>query len=203
MIWKNIMMPARRNRVCPVKLAGSLDTTLRSWLQNPQKILQPFINEGMTVVDFGCGPGFFSVAIARLVGRSGRVIATDLQEGMLAKVREKIQGTEFEERIILHQCTEDTIGITDQVDFVLAFYMVHEIPEKESFFNKINQILKPYGKMLIVEPPFHVSRSEFIKTLEIARKAGFSPAEGPRVFLSKTAILQKVSTDSTTINTAP
>ena len=74
----------RRNKyVCPAALAGSLDNRIRRWFQNPQKILSPYIKEGMTVLDIGCGPGFFSVEIAHLVGKTGRVIAADLQEGML------------------------------------------------------------------------------------------------------------------------
>lgn len=48
-----------KNRVCPVELAGSLDNKIRKWFQNPQKILAPYIKEGMKVLDIGCGPGFF------------------------------------------------------------------------------------------------------------------------------------------------
>ena len=91
-------MSNRRNRVCPVERAGSLDNRIRRWLQNPRKILEPYIKEGMTVLDVGCGPGFFSIEIAQLVGKSGRVIAADLQEGMLQKLRDKIRGTELEEQ---------------------------------------------------------------------------------------------------------
>jgi len=54
----------RRNSVCPVEIAGSIDNRIRRWLQNPQKILRPFIKEGMTVLDIGCGTGFFSVDMA-------------------------------------------------------------------------------------------------------------------------------------------
>ena len=163
---------------------------IRRWLQNPRIILEPYINEGMTALDLGCGPGFFTLDMARLVGRSGRVIAVDLQQGMLAKVREKIRRSELEDRITLHQCSESAIGISDQIDFALAFYMVHEIPDKESFFSEIATILKPGGRMLIVEPPLHVSRSDFEKTLDIARHTGFAVTKGPKVFFSKTAILK-------------
>lgn len=72
-----------KNRVCPVERAGSLDNIFRRWLQNPWKILRPYIKEGMTVLDFGCGPGYFTIAMAQMVGTSGWVIAVDLQEGML------------------------------------------------------------------------------------------------------------------------
>ena len=44
----------------------------------------------MTALDVGCGPGFFTLDMARLVGESGQVIAADLQEGMLQIVRDKI-----------------------------------------------------------------------------------------------------------------
>ena len=181
-----------KKRVCPVERAGSLDNRIRRWLQDPQKILAPYIEEGMTTLDLGCGPGFFSVDMAQMVGKSGRVIASDLQEGMLQKLRDKILGTELEERITLHKCEENKIGVSVNVDFVLAFYMVHEVPNQEDFFNQIGSILKPNGQILIVEPPFHVSKTEFEKTVKKARDAGFTLVERPKVFLSKAVIMKKV-----------
>ena len=184
-------MSDRNKRVCPVERAGSLDSRIRRWLQNPQKILRPYIKEGMAVLDVGCGPGFFSVDMAQMVGKSGRVIASDLQEGMLQKVRDKIKGTELEERITLHKCEENKIGLSEHVDFVLLFYMVHEVPNKEEFFHEIGTILNPNGQVLMVEPPFHVSKSAFEKTVRKARDIGFADVEGPSVLFSKTVILKK------------
>lgn len=184
-------MFGRKRRVCPVSHAGTLDNRLRRWLQDPEKILAPFLREGMTVLDLGCGPGFLTLDIARMVGDSGRVIASDLQEGMLEKIRAKIHGSEIAPRITLHRCREDRIGVSDQVDFVLAFYMVHEVPNQEGFFREIGSILSPGGQVLVVEPPLHVSNKAFAATLATARAAGFTPAPGPRVVLSKTAILRK------------
>ena len=184
-------MNNRNNRVCPVERAGSLDNRIRRWLQNPQKILGPYIKEGMTVLDMGCGPGFFSIDMAQMVGNSGRVIASDLQEGMLQKLRDKIKGTELDKRITLHKCEENKIGVSDEIDFVLLFYIVHEVPNKEALFNEIGTILKPNGQVLIVEPPFHVSKSAFEETIKKARNAGFILVERPKVLFSKTAILKK------------
>ena len=180
-----------RSRVCPVTIAGCLDNRIRRWLQDPRKILGPYIKEGMTVLDVGCGPGFFSVELAKMVGKSGRVIASDLQQGMLQKLRKKIQGTELEERIILHQCEKNKIGYSGNVDFVLAFYMLHEIPDQEGFFNEIYSILKPNGQVFIVEPPFHVSKNGFEETIRKARDAGFISIERPKIFFNKAVILRK------------
>jgi ubiquinone/menaquinone biosynthesis C-methylase UbiE len=74
-------------RVCPVEKAGMLDNSVRRLLQNPKKILEPYIYNGMTILDLGCGPGFFSIEIAKLLTDSGKVIAADLQEEMLDKIR--------------------------------------------------------------------------------------------------------------------
>ncbi len=178
-------------QVCPVALSGSLDNSIRKWLQNPEKILRPYITEGMTVLDVGCGPGFFSIEMARMVGKSGRVIAADLQEGMLQKVNEKVKGTELEERILLHKCGEDNIGVSEPLDFVLLFYIVHEVPNKEHFFNEIRTILKPQGQVLIVEPPFHVSKSAFEETIRKAGRAGLIVIERPKMFFSRAVLLKK------------
>ncbi len=184
-------MSKRSERVCPVERAGALDTRLRRWLQDPQKILSPYIRAGMTVLDLGCGPGFFSTELARLVGENGRVIASDLQQGMLDKVREKIRGTELEQRITLHKCEEDRIGLDEPVDFVLAFYVVHEIPDQDRFYHEVASLLSEGGSVLVVEPPFHVSKKKFAASLERAREAGLAPGPGPWMFLCRTALLTK------------
>jgi ubiquinone/menaquinone biosynthesis C-methylase UbiE len=184
-------MSGKSERVCPVEMAGSLDCRMRRWLQNPDKILRPYIKKGMTVLDLGCGPGFFSVEMAELVGESGLVIASDLQEGMLQKLKDKIKGTKIESRIKLHKCTESGIGVSENVDFVLAFYMVHEVPNKENFFKEIKSILKPNGHFLIVEPKlFHVSKTAFEATIKNAEEIGLKPVERPKVSFGRTVLLK-------------
>jgi len=184
-------MSSERRRVCPVELAGSLDNRIRRWLQDPHKILGPHIEEGMTVLDLGCGPGFFAVAMARMVGGSGRVIAADLQEGMLQKLENRVAGTELEQRITLHRCEESSIGVSQQVDFVLAFYVMHEVPNPAELFVEIASILKPNGRVLIVEPPLHVTKQAFAETIELARQAGLAAVAKPRMLFNKTVLLAK------------
>ena len=184
-------MESERNRVCPVELANSLDNKIRRWLQNPQKILAPYIKEGMTVLDVGCGPGFFSMEIAKMVGRRGKVISADLQEGMLQKLHDKVQGTELEERMKLVHCGKNKIHVQERVDFILAFYMVHEIIDKNSFFKELKNILNEQGQFLLVEPKlFHVSQKEFEATMKLAENNGFKLYQGPKLPFSWSAILK-------------
>ncbi|MFI5253560.1 MAG: class I SAM-dependent methyltransferase [Bacteroidota bacterium] len=178
------------NRICPVERAGGLDNFIRRLLQNPQKILQPYIRKGMTVLDLGCGPGFFSAEIAKMLFDSGKVIAADLQEGMLEKVRQKIKRMNLEQRIELHKCQEDRIGVVEQVDFILAFYMVHEVPNQEALFRELKSILKPDGILYIVEPKIHVSKPSFEDMIARLRIVGFGIIESPKVFFSRTVLLK-------------
>jgi len=80
--------------------------------------------------------------------------------------------------------------LSEDVDFILSFYMVHEVPNQEEFFNEIKSILKPSGQVFIVEPPLHVSKSAFEETIRKAQDAGFIPIERTKVFFSKTVILK-------------
>jgi ubiquinone/menaquinone biosynthesis C-methylase UbiE len=155
------MNPNKNQHVCPAALSGSLDNSIRRFFQNPRKLLGRYIKPGMTVMDLGCGPGFFAIEIAKLLNGSGKVIAADLQEEMLMKVNQKIAGTPLAQQIILHQCQSDRIGLQEKADFILAFYMIHEVPDQGKLFNELKSILKPDGTMFIVEPKFHVSKSAF------------------------------------------
>ncbi|MFA0823168.1 MAG: class I SAM-dependent methyltransferase [Methanomethylovorans sp.] len=185
-------MSTQKNPVCPVERSGSLDNRIRRWLQNPRKILNPYVKEGMTVLEVGCGPGFFTIDLARMVGDDGRVVAADLQEGMLQRLQEKIQGSEIEHRIALHKCTEDKIGVSGKFDLVFLFYMVHEVPNKKAFFNELSSVLKTNGKIYMVEPPFHVSKKDFEESILKANLSGLIVESRPKLFPNKTALLKKI-----------
>lgn len=64
--------------VCPWWVGYLLTSPIRKWFQDPQQILRPFVTEGMIALDIGPGMGFFTLPMARLVGRRGKVIAVDL-----------------------------------------------------------------------------------------------------------------------------
>jgi len=184
-------MNHKKPHVCPVERSGSLDNKLRKLFQDPKKLLKPYIRKGMTVLEVGCGPGFFTLDMAEMVGESGKIIAVDIQEGMLEKVKSKTTGTPLAHRIKLHKCNETSLGISEHVDFVLLFYMVHEVPDKPNFFSQLSSILKPNGQILVAEPPFHVSDKKFKQMQQQAKDQGLINLQGPRMLFSKTAILKK------------
>jgi len=181
----------RQHNICHVELAGALDGALRRFMHNPQKILKPYIKAGMTVLDIGCGPGFFTIEIAKQLNGSGKVIAADIQQGMLNLIRGKIRGTDLERIIELHQSDFERIGVVEKVDFVLAFWMIHEVRNQEKFFEELTSILKPNGLMLIIEPKFHVPKTEFNVMVDRLKTIGFTVIESPKVFFSRAVVLTK------------
>ena len=136
------------------------------------------------------GPGVFSTELAKMVGASGRVVAADLQEGMLNILKKKITGTAIEKRIELHKCEDGRIGASGIFDFILAFYMIHEVPDKTAFFEEIRNLLDKNGRMLVVEPSFHVSKKEFVEMLNSLADIGFAVVEQPKIFFSRCALLK-------------
>lgn len=74
--------------------------------------------------------------MARMVGDQGRVIAIDLQQEMLKRVRRRAEKEGLQSRILLHPGKPDTIAIQEAVDFALAFWMAHEVLNLQIFFRR-------------------------------------------------------------------
>jgi ubiquinone/menaquinone biosynthesis C-methylase UbiE len=178
--------------VCPWWMAWTFDNPLRKLFQDPERILGSLVREGMIVADIGCGMGYFSVAMARMVGPAGRVLSVDLQEKMLQYLEKRAEGAGVQDRISAILAEPDDIKITDsQVDFMLAFWMVHEVKDIPRFFGQVAKALKPSGSMLCVEPRMHVSPRRFGEILGYGKSAGFVVSDGPKVGMSRSAVLAR------------
>lgn len=175
--------------VCPSLLSFFLDNSLRELLFRPDRILRPWVREGMTVADIGCGPGFFTVPLARLTGPTGRVLAVDLQPAMLEKVRAKALKEGMEDRIVLHRCPADSLGLETPLDFALCFWMMHEVSSADHLLAELRGLLKPKGSLLITEPFAHVRRRRFDATVAGALKMGFMVADQPKIRGSYSVLL--------------
>ncbi|MDH4161730.1 MAG: class I SAM-dependent methyltransferase [Nitrospirota bacterium] len=182
---------SRDEHVCPWWLAWTFDNPLRKWLHDPRQILGAHVREGMTVADIGCGMGYFSVAMAKMVGPAGKVLAVDLQQMMLDLCRKRAYRAGVSRQIETVLCAADDIALSQPVDFILAFWMVHEVKDIPRFFGQVASVLKTGGKMLYAEPRMHVTRNRFEEILGHARSAGFTVAGGPKVGMSRAKILVK------------
>ena len=178
------------NHVCPASHAGFLSTSLRRLIQKPEKILDGLVTTGQTTADIGCGPGFFTIPLAKMVGKNGTVIAADLQAEMLKKLRAKAKRQNITNTIKFHLCEPERIGITEKLDFILAFYMVHEVPSPDAFFRESRAMVNPGGQLLYVEPKFHVNRDDFQSMVALAETAGWRSERFPKILLSRAALLR-------------
>jgi 2-polyprenyl-3-methyl-5-hydroxy-6-metoxy-1,4-benzoquinol methylase len=179
------------SRVCPWWLIWSFDNPLRRLIQDPERILSGLVSPGDEAADIGCGMGYFTIPLARLVGPAGRVLAIDLQERMLAGVRHRAQRAGVSERIQLCRATPAGLGAEGPVDFALTFWMAHEVPDQRRFFAQIHALLKPGGRWLLAEPPMHVTAATFARSVATAVTAGFTTVAPPRIRLSRTALLRR------------
>jgi len=179
------------NFTCPWWLLFTFDNPMRKLIHNPNTILRPYVSPGNTVLDVGCGMGYFSLELARFTGATGKVIAADLQPQMLAGLEKRTHKAGLQSLIQPHLCSTDKIGMTEPVDMVFAFWMVHEVSDRKAFLQEIFSLLKPDGILLIVEPLIHVTRKNFETTLDLGCELGFIEVSHPRVAISRSVVFLK------------
>lgn len=177
--------------VCSAEHAGWLASPLRRLLHDPRRILAGLAAPGETAIDFGCGPGYFTLPLAEMVGPGGRVVAVDLQGAMLERLRQRAVRAGLAERITLHPCVADAVGELPQADAALAFFMVHEVPDVAGFLAEASGALRTGGRFLLVEPRGHVSAEAFAATVALAEAAGLTQVAAPRVRLSRTTLFAR------------
>jgi len=127
----------------------SLEFRFRDWLRPPGAILREAgVRPGMTVLDFGCGPGGFSVAAARLVGPQGLVYAADIHPLAVKSVRKSAgrRGLKNIRTIIGSRMSDITDG---EVDVVLLYDILHDLSECNRTLVELHRVLKPGGLLSV------------------------------------------------------
>jgi len=181
-------------RLCPWWLGYFIANPVRRLWQDPGVILGPFISEGMRVLEPGCGMGFFTIEIARLVGPRGKVVAVDLQPKMVAGLKRRARRAAVDNRIDARLASETLLNVDDlagTIDFALAFALVHELPDPRGFFGEMHRALRRGRKILLAEPNGHVTEAQFAATVESAKSAGFRLVDRPVIRWSRTAVFDR------------
>jgi ubiquinone/menaquinone biosynthesis C-methylase UbiE len=176
-IWAAWRLGSRRHALpCP------------SWLQWMVELDNPFtatnraefivgciaITPGMTVLDAGCGPGRLTIPLAEQVGPGGRVVALDLQEGMLARVREKAEAKGLNNIEYLKAGLGTGTLASNRFDRAVMVTVLGEIPDRGKALEEVFRSLAGGGILAIVETLFdpHYQRHSVITAL--ATRAGFT-----------------------------
>jgi ubiquinone/menaquinone biosynthesis C-methylase UbiE len=183
------------HEVFSAERAGHLDTRLRRFLYRPDKLAERYVQPGDRVLDFGCGPGFFTREFAKRVGENGQVFSVDLQEEMLNILREKLEAEGLMPRIRTHRCEPDSINLPADLngtfDAAFTIFVVHEVPDPVKLFREIALLLKPGGTLFYTDPPLVVSGKEFREYLKVAEEAGFRLVGRSLFFVNRAATLRK------------
>ena len=157
---------------------------LRHFFERPARVLRNFVRPGMTALEVGCATGFYSIAMARLVGSSGRVIPVDLQPENIRTLKQRFAQSRLSPRIEPRLCTEEDLAIDDlegQFDFALAVYVIHHASDPARLLANVHRALKPGAAFLVIEPRHHASPAECEATVSAARQAGLTVAAYPRL----------------------
>jgi tRNA A58 N-methylase Trm61 len=188
---KNIfdMIFVRGNHVCPWWCCYTFDNPLRRIFHDPDAMMAPYVKKGFTVIDIGPGMGYFTIALLKLAGKDGKVIALDIQEKMLALLMRRAVKAGVSERLVTHLAKPDDFRLEEKANFILVFWMLHEVPDQLDFFNRLKKIMKSDAHVLVVEPKIHVSRARFARTIQLAQQSGFILQDYPLVALSGAILL--------------
>jgi ubiquinone/menaquinone biosynthesis C-methylase UbiE len=141
----------------------SLWFRLRDWFHPPIRILQEVgVQPGMTVLDFGCGPGSFSLSAARLTGPEGLVYAVDINPLAIKSVQRAA-----DKRGLKNIRTVDGEGLADMqevsVDIALLYDVLHDLTEPHSILLKIHRVLKPNALLSIIDP--HMEEASLLSVI--------------------------------------
>jgi ubiquinone/menaquinone biosynthesis C-methylase UbiE len=169
-----------------------LISPLRRLAEPPRKLVGPHVEPGMTVLDPGCGFGYVSLALARLVGPAGRVLCVDVEPRAVARLERRARRAGLGDRIVARACTPKELGLAEyfsQVDLVTVIHTLHEFEDLPRFLAQAASLLKPDGRLLVVEPRGHVQPEQFEAELACCLRAGFTELERPEMGSRRLAAL--------------
>ena len=145
---------------------------IRRLFEPPQRLIKPYVKKGQVVADLGCGSGYYTLALAELVGPKGKVYAVDLSKNCIQSLGKKAKKGGYRNIEAHASSASDVSFIKDRsVDFVLANGLLCSMADhRQSAVNEIKRILKVKGQSYLslgAGPPFgYVDQAEWENILE-------------------------------------
>jgi ubiquinone/menaquinone biosynthesis C-methylase UbiE len=135
-------------------MAAIMESRFRYRFFNPMRILQGTeIQPGQTVLEVGCGTGFFTLPIARLLGEQGNLVAMDMLPMSIEAVTKKVQTTNLKNVRVIQGDALDTQLAAESLDAVLIFGVIPApMLPMEQLLSEIRRILKRGGIMAVWPP---------------------------------------------------
>lgn len=141
----------------------SIEYKIDSFLSPPEKILaETNIKEGCKVVDYGCGPGRYTLPLAKMVGEKGMIYAVDVHPLALKKVNKAAKKKEIKNIKVIF--AEDINQIEENsIDVVILYDTLHDIKNKEETLKKIDKLLNAGGFLSFKD--HHMKEDEIISLI--------------------------------------
>lgn len=118
----------------------------------PESLLRELgLKRGDTMADIGCGPGFFTIPAAQIVGERGLVLAADVQGEMLTAVKGRVTEQGLTNVRVVKTSETDVPLPPESCDFVLLAFVLDEIDQRSRFLLRIARLLKPDAHIIVLE----------------------------------------------------
>jgi len=138
---------------------------LADLIWNPKRHIKKIpLKEGMAVVDYGCGPGRYTIPVAKLVGQKGRVFAVDIHPLAIKVVKEKAARESLTNIEAILIDSYNTGIQSSSIDLILLIDTLHMINDHKALFQEMHRLLKQNG--LIFMDPEHMKMSRAREIVE-------------------------------------
>lgn len=150
----------QRHPVSGRELAPTMGVEGAAWLDRPEReaeeapsqaIAALKIAPGSVVADVGAGSGYYTVRLSEVVGPGGRVVATDLQPGMLDLIRAKVVRLGLANVTLVQGRPDDPVLPAATFDLIVMVDVYHELASPQIFVRKLREALKPGGRLVLIE----------------------------------------------------
>ncbi|MEA3490242.1 MAG: class I SAM-dependent methyltransferase [Candidatus Omnitrophota bacterium] len=161
-----------------------MDTRIRKWIEKgcPEFFRGIGIREGQTLLDFGCGEGFYTIPASKVVGKNGKVYALDKDNAALDKLKRKIGQGNVKNVELINEGTK--IPLKDNsVDVVLFYDVIHlvgknnrsTVKDRMKFYKAIRRVTNE-NALVSVYPTHLTTHTDVTSKQEVRKeieKAGF------------------------------